>query len=267
MERILDLSHKFVLSSGAVPIDVAENLVLLLYHRSKGEYFLPKGRKQAGESLEDAALRETMEESGYKCTLLRHCLPTKALGHDSPHQEPIAVQQRHDGYVRKVIFWYAAQVDSNAQQKECVQEEGEDFEVRWANTEDAASLMSFVDDREIVERALDAMRANPLFPSNSGSAIQEHYLNESIDPRSLGFLCISLGGSVVYRASPLRSLQHVQQSTDWDGFGILELKADIVALVNELRPELCRLLLIEKEECPYMRVSVPSLCSTHKAWY
>jgi 8-oxo-dGTP pyrophosphatase MutT (NUDIX family) len=36
--------------------------VVLVYEKAKKYYFLPKGRKDAGESLEQAALREAYEE-------------------------------------------------------------------------------------------------------------------------------------------------------------------------------------------------------------
>ena len=121
---------------------------------------LPKGRKNVGESLEAAAVRETLEESGYKCTLINHHLPTKALNmDDSLHAEPIAVQQRMSEGIRKIIFWYAAQVDSSSQPMSGMQEEGEDFEVRWADAKDAACQLSFADDRRIVEKALEALQS------------------------------------------------------------------------------------------------------------
>ena len=62
MDQLLHLSDEFVLSSGTVPIDIHNGLVLLLYCRPKGEYMLPKGRKNVGETLEDAAIRETFED-------------------------------------------------------------------------------------------------------------------------------------------------------------------------------------------------------------
>ncbi|KAL9104007.1 MAG: hypothetical protein Q9163_000985 [Psora crenata] len=159
-ERMLDFSDSFVLSSGTVSIDCAKGLVLLLYHTPKGEYLLPKGRKNVGETLQDAAVRETMEEAGYKCRLLEHELPTRAPpspGVSRRHTEPIAVQQRMYHGVRKIIFWYVAQVDSSEQQTPHTQEEGEEFEVRWVRGEDAASTLSFVEDQRIVGKALAAI--------------------------------------------------------------------------------------------------------------
>lgn len=50
-----------------------------------------------------------------------------------------------------------AQVDSSDCQVTQTHEEGEDFEVRWVCREDAPSNMSFLEDREIVEKALSAV--------------------------------------------------------------------------------------------------------------
>lgn len=50
-----------VLSSGGVIIN--NNLILLL-KKYNGDYVLPKGRIERGESIQEAALREVKEESG-----------------------------------------------------------------------------------------------------------------------------------------------------------------------------------------------------------
>ena len=255
MERVLDFSHEFVLSAGTVSIDIDKNLVLLLFYRSQEEYILPKGRKDVGESLEAAAVRETLEETGFHCSLIGHDLPTRApMLESSTHTEPIAVQQRiHDG-IRKIIFWYVAQVDSTAPQLVGTQEEGEDFEAKWASTKEAASRMSFVDDRMIVEKALQATESIriPLVPFSL--CVREEYLDLSIDARALGFLCLSIGGGVVYQASNNRDLNHVKLDTDWDGFGLVETQADIIRLINHSRLLLCKLLRIEREEHPGFEV-------------
>jgi len=45
-----------------VIIQPSTDKVLLVYEESKNYWFLPKGRKDIGESLEEAALREAYEE-------------------------------------------------------------------------------------------------------------------------------------------------------------------------------------------------------------
>ena len=165
MDRQLDFSEDFVLSSGTVPIDISKGLVLLLYYRPKGEFMLPKGRKNVGETLEAAAMRETTEESGFKCSLFKHQLHTNAQELvDSYHTEPIAIQQRMNQDVRKIIFWYIAEVDSSSQRMSDTQEEGEDFDVEWVCIENAPSKCSFDDDRKILAKALEAVRRAPLAP-------------------------------------------------------------------------------------------------------
>ena len=251
MDRLLDFSSDFVISCGSVPMDLSKGLVLLLYYRPKGEYMLSKGRKNAGESLEAAAIRETFEESGFRCHLFKHQLHTNAQLSDTYHTEAIAVQQRMTQGVRKLIFWFISEVDSSIEQKSDTQEEGEEFDVEWVRMEDAPSKCSFVDDRKIVEKALEAV-PRPLLPVPVHQ-LGEAYLDPSIDRQALGFLSISLGGSIVKQhTGVIRS--EVDNNIDWDGFGILETKDSIVKLITDFRAELCCMLRIEKEECASMKV-------------
>ncbi len=252
-DRLLNFSDSFVLSSGTISIDCSRGLVLLLYYTPKGEYLLPKGRKNVHETLQVAAVRETMEELGYKCRLLEHDLPTRAP-YPIPlrHTEPIAVQQRMSQGVRKIIFWYVAQVDSSDRRIAHTQEEGEDFEVRWVRVEDAPSTLSFVEDQRIVEKALSAIPC--LDPAPSIGQLHDWYLDSSIDARALGFLCISLGGSLVYGQQDDINPQEIGNLTDWDGFGIVNTREDIITLINDFKTQLCALLRIEKEECPNLKV-------------
>ncbi|KAL9126119.1 MAG: hypothetical protein Q9217_004780 [Psora testacea] len=254
-DRVLDFSDRFVLSSGTVSIDCLKGLVLLLYYRPKGEYLLPKGRKNVGETLQGAAVRETMEESGYKCHLLGHDLPTKAPDPIiSLHTEPIAVQQRMSQGVRKIIFWYLAQVDSSDPPIGQTLEEGEDFEVRWVRKEIASSTMSFVEDQKIVEKALSVLICSPIDSVPAIPRLREGYLDSSFNPQALGFLCISLGGSLVYGQQDVITPLEIENLTDWDGFGIVNTKEDILTLINDFKPQLCALLWIEKEEYPNMKL-------------
>ena len=171
--RRLDFSHHFVLSSGTVAIDSDRDLVLILYYRAKGEYLLPKGRKNVGESLQAAAERETWEESGYTCCLLQDNLPTRTPRPPRmPHTEPFVVQQHLRDGIRKIIFWYVAQADSSDQPTAQTPEEGEDFEVRWVCRKDAPSTMSFEEDRKIVEKALSAVPCRFPGPDQSFSPLQ-----------------------------------------------------------------------------------------------
>ena len=157
MDRLLNFSSHFVLSSGTVPIDVPRCLVALIYRpdQEKKEYLLPKGRKAVGETLEHAATRVTLQECGYNCCLLGHNLSTNARGLDDPrHTEPIAVQQHVIAGCREILFWYVSEMDSSSVFTGFTQE---DYSAVWVPLGLAASKCSFADDRRIVEKALEAV--------------------------------------------------------------------------------------------------------------
>ena len=162
--RILDLAGSFVISCGAVTIDLKHQKVLTVHKRGTKRHVLPKGRKNIGESLEDAAIREVYEESGYQCHLVSHGLPTRATTPSArtSHREPIAVQQRlvlvGEQKHRKLIFWYLGEGDSTAEWVPDTQDKGEDFETEWLPFDEAQAILFFDDDKEILEQALCAYR-------------------------------------------------------------------------------------------------------------
>lgn len=55
-------SGDFMLGAGMLIIQPETGRVVVIHHPPSGEWFLPKGRKDIGESLEQAAVREAHEE-------------------------------------------------------------------------------------------------------------------------------------------------------------------------------------------------------------
>jgi 8-oxo-dGTP pyrophosphatase MutT (NUDIX family) len=51
-----------MLGAGMVVIQPSTQKVVLVYDREREHWFLPRGRKDVGESLEQTALREAYEE-------------------------------------------------------------------------------------------------------------------------------------------------------------------------------------------------------------
>lgn len=151
-------SDKFVISCGTVPLDLLHIRILLIHLRSTNETFLPKGRKDENECLKAAALRETYEETGYSATILPLKVPTLATNRtgDGAHEESIAVTQRVKDGVLKIIFWYAASVDSREVPEQGTQQEGEDFEPIWVDCTQPLAALTFDDDREVARLAIDA---------------------------------------------------------------------------------------------------------------
>lgn len=153
------LCDKFVISCGTVPVDITKRLALLIYYRPKGEFLLPKGRKDVNEELCAAALRETFEETGYVCEALPLRMPTLATGnYEGSVIEPVGMTQRDTNGVRKIIFWYAGKVDSTQAQAADTQKQGEDFESVWVPIEEAVEKLSFFDDKAIAEIVLKLLK-------------------------------------------------------------------------------------------------------------
>jgi 8-oxo-dGTP pyrophosphatase MutT (NUDIX family) len=120
---------------------------------------LSEGRKNIGESLLEAAVRETYEETGFRVTILPLRIPTLATPKATVEQvnelntEPIAFSQRlTDNDTLKLIFWFSAQGDSTAAPDVGTQEEGEDFDPIWVDLDSAIETLTFADDRRVVKR-------------------------------------------------------------------------------------------------------------------
>ena len=153
-------SQGLLLTSGTVPIDIYRGLILLLRRSSPwgSTYHLPTTSKKVGESLKDAALRGTTEQTGLRCLLLQYQLPTNAPGHSgSHHSEPIAVQQHRNLLqgVNEYIFWYLSQVDSRSQRISDNPVHMQ-FQHEWVPIEGAPSRCTAPEDRALVMKALEA---------------------------------------------------------------------------------------------------------------
>jgi len=61
-----------------VVIQPSSGKVLVVNDTKRGTWFLPRGRKDIGETLEQCALREAYEESGYRVEFLPLHLPSRA---------------------------------------------------------------------------------------------------------------------------------------------------------------------------------------------
>lgn len=176
-QHSLHFSNSFAISCGTVTLELTKSKVLIIYWRKTGEYFLPKGRKDIAETLEQAALRETFEETGHRVELLPLRIPTLATtpasvsakkGEDKLVTEPVAVAQRvtKEG-ILKIIFWYVASGNSVEEQEKGTQKENEEFDTVWVPVEDVVKTLSFDDDRQIAEKAL--LGAKSLFVENKRS--------------------------------------------------------------------------------------------------
>jgi 8-oxo-dGTP pyrophosphatase MutT (NUDIX family) len=169
MASSLHHASNFVISCGTVTLDLQQSKALLIRWRNPAggvELMLPKGRKNIGETLKDAALRETLEETGYEASLIPLPVPTLATSDEASKKtglvtEPVSVTGRYRGDVRKIIFWFAAQADSTSTPQRGVVQEGEDFEAVWADFSSVLDLVTHDTDRHVL---MEVLRLVELLP-------------------------------------------------------------------------------------------------------
>ena len=108
---------------------------LVVIHRPRyDDWSLPKGKLDAGESWEDAALREVEEEVGLRCTL-------------GPELPPIGYRD-DKGRDKAVRYWLMEPRDDAP-----FTPNDEVDEMRWVDVAGAAALLSYPHDAELVRAA------------------------------------------------------------------------------------------------------------------
>ena len=167
-------SENCVESAGAVLFHLSTKRICMLHLTSKDEYLLPKGRRNIGESRQQAAFRELEEETGYASYLLPVTMPSRAPPAIETEQssdqvrtytavvEPISVQIRQlkdDAREIKLIWWFAAAINEEKPVKED-RPGGERYEVKFYSYEEAVTRLTYQPDRELVGRVLQLVKAD-----------------------------------------------------------------------------------------------------------
>lgn len=168
-------SHAITISCGTVTIDPDESKVLLIWNKRLEIYQLPKGRKDIGEDLLSAAVRETREETGVTPTPLRLKIATRSTlsAHDMTKEEREARCGVIEGRFShefvgccsypdpqsatpalKIVFFFVATADSTAPNAGGSPEDRERLEGVWVKASDAARTLRFKAESGIVEKAL-----------------------------------------------------------------------------------------------------------------
>jgi 8-oxo-dGTP diphosphatase len=114
-----------------------DGAVLVVHRPRYDDWSLPKGKLESGESWEEAALREVLEESGVGARLLREL--------DDDHY----VDRK--GRPKRVRWWLMQAVAIDAREPD-----GEVDEVRWVPLAEADALLSYAHDRSLVAGLADA---------------------------------------------------------------------------------------------------------------
>lgn len=146
MRAALGVTEVQYVAAGGVVVDA--DRVLLLGRPSRDEVRIPKGHVEAGETVEQAALREVGEESGYVDLVVEADLGEQLADFDVfPAGEPGTHVVRTERYFRMSL-----RSDRQAQRHE----RELDFVPFWVPTAEAAAVLTYEVEREWVRRAVDS---------------------------------------------------------------------------------------------------------------
>ncbi len=123
------MSEQIVLAAGGIIRNNSSEFLVI--HRPKyDDWSFPKGKLDNGEKLEECALREVHEETGFQCEL-RDFLGTVAY-----------VDRK--GREKKVHYWQMKILDGH------FQENSEVDAIDWLHKEKALEILSYSHDRELL---------------------------------------------------------------------------------------------------------------------
>ena len=107
-----------------------DGFVALVHRPRYDDWAFPKGKLDAGEGWEGAALREVEEETGLRCRLGDELSPTS-------YRDP-------KGRAKVVRYWRMEPLDGEFEPSHEVDE------LRWVSPADASTLLSYEHDRELL---------------------------------------------------------------------------------------------------------------------
>lgn len=120
---------------------VLGNTILLL-RKYNGDWVLPKGKVEEGETHEETALREVKEETGVKASIKKY------LGEIHYTYNENWDQQRG---VHKIVFWYLM----NTKNMDTIPQREEGFvEAKFIHIDRVLDMAKYDDEREIIRVAL-----------------------------------------------------------------------------------------------------------------
>ena len=121
--------------------------VLLLRHRMGGHWSFPKGHVEEGETETQTALREVLEETGLRISLLEG------------FREKVSYSPR-PGINKDVVYFLGYAQDSRT-----VMQEEEISELRWVSLRGVANYLTYDNDRMLIRGAKRFLRRKGVLPS------------------------------------------------------------------------------------------------------
>ncbi|KAK4211393.1 NUDIX hydrolase domain-like protein [Rhypophila decipiens] len=164
-----------VISCGTVTLDLVHGKVLLIWNNRFGIYQLPKGRKDIGETMLAAAVRETYEETGVRVkpfelmVATRATIPADELEEESRKKNPGVIEgQLSNEFIAtcvypdpqsetealKIIFYFAATADSTGVPETETQEDWEKLRGEWVPISEVGKKLRFKAEESVVMKAV-----------------------------------------------------------------------------------------------------------------
>jgi 8-oxo-dGTP pyrophosphatase MutT (NUDIX family) len=119
------------------PGEAGEHEVLLVHRPRYDDWSFPKGKAEPGESDEDCARREVVEETGLRCELGAELASTE--------------YRDARGRPKRVRYWAMRPVDGRFDPRSEVDE------TRWLRFEEAGRTLSWSRDRKVLRSLEDAL--------------------------------------------------------------------------------------------------------------
>ena len=147
------MKARYYVAAGGIVL--RDGQLLLLHKHRQDEYVLPKGHVEVGETLEQTAVRETQEETGYAHLRVLSNLGT--LQAKFVYQERLTT--RDETYFLMLLLDEARVAPSDYDD---AHHDAETFHLLWVPVEAAAARLTFEPARTLAARAGEWLRANPL---------------------------------------------------------------------------------------------------------
>lgn len=123
-------------------IVVFNNQKVLVIHQNIGHWGLPKGHVEIGETEEETAIREVLEETSIKANII-------------PGFRKMITYQVRENIIKDVVYFVGTTDNINT-----INQESEVSEVRWMNFNDALSIITYQDDKKVLEEAISFYNKN-----------------------------------------------------------------------------------------------------------
>lgn len=124
----------------------SETEVVIVAVSPSGRWQLPKGIVDAGETDEQAAVREVREEAGIECELIEKIETVEYWYFGEQHGERVRFH--------KLVHFYLMKYVSG----DVVDHDHEVSESRWVSVDDAIEMLAFKSEKTVVEKGFELIK-------------------------------------------------------------------------------------------------------------